>query len=120
PDQALRLIEELVQRAPARLDAVLAHPAAGVALLRVLGASQGLAEFLLRHPAQLEAIVAPAGLLAGPEAYRSEMLAAVHGIEGETAWDALRVSYRRMLLGIVIDDLSRDDALGAVEQVTAA
>ncbi|MEQ1737297.1 MAG: hypothetical protein ABL886_12935, partial [Rhodoglobus sp.] len=50
PDQALRLIVALRDCAPKDVSALLANADAAARLIRVLGASSGLGDFLLRHP----------------------------------------------------------------------
>jgi glutamate-ammonia-ligase adenylyltransferase len=54
-DQALRLLGELRERAGKQLDKILAKPDAAGRLIRILGASRGLAEFFLGHPEVLSA-----------------------------------------------------------------
>src|SRR5580698_162691 len=52
-DQALRFLGEFREHAPRELDAVLADVDAADRLIRLLGASRGIAEFFLRHPEEL-------------------------------------------------------------------
>jgi len=113
PDQALRLLLGLLEAAPDPTRAVLADADAAASLVRVLGASEGLATFLRRHPEHLGAlrdpIAAPGGV--GPMV--------VDGT-GERAWCALRVSYRRELLRLAAWDLAQPDPAAVVDQVASA
>ncbi|GMA96831.1 hypothetical protein GCM10025881_36550 [Pseudolysinimonas kribbensis] len=64
PDQALRLLLGLLESAPTETAAVLADATDGesgsaASLVRVLGASEGLAAFLGRHPEHLDALCRP-------------------------------------------------------------
>src|SRR5665213_835570 len=78
-DQALRLLGELREHAPAQLDAVLAHDDSADRLIRILGASRGIAEFFLRHPEELSALVKPLATLPDFDALRSDLIASVDG-----------------------------------------
>jgi glutamate-ammonia-ligase adenylyltransferase len=89
-------------------------------LLRVFGASTGLGEFLCRHPEQLDVLATPLRAPLSPAAYRDDLLAAVVGLTGEAAWDALRVRYRRHVTALTAYDLGLDDPLTGVADVTAA
>src|SRR4051794_2917019 len=79
PDQALLALCRLRGQAPAELDAVLADAAASVRLVRVLGASAGLGDFLLRRPAELEALLQPVSQPLDVAAYSADILAATEG-----------------------------------------
>src|SRR5690606_35230495 len=95
PDQALDALGRLRERGPAQVAALLSEPETAARLIRLLGASSGLAEFFERHPdelAHLREIGHP------PSArVRNELLNAVDGLTGEEAWAALRIRYRRLL-----------------------
>ncbi|MES1169507.1 MAG: bifunctional glutamine-synthetase adenylyltransferase/deadenyltransferase, partial [Leifsonia sp.] len=79
PDQALRLLRGLIDSAPDAVAPLLADDDASLRLLRVLGASSGLADFLAHHPEQLKSLRAPLPGPGEPDALRAAMLAAVHG-----------------------------------------
>ena len=117
-DQALRLIGELRERASTELDLLLAIPDATDRLIRILGASRGIAEFFLRHPAELAALAAPLGTLPTADALRADLVAAVIDLTEDAAYTALRVRYRRHLAQLAAWDLSNPDPLAAVSQVT--
>jgi glutamate-ammonia-ligase adenylyltransferase len=120
PDQALRLLRGLIETAPDAAASVLADDAAARRLVRVLGASSGLGEFLARRPEHLavlrDAMVRPP---AEPE-YQRLILAAIEGLVGEAAWNALRVAYRRELARLAAWDLEQPDGLSVVARVGAA
>lgn len=120
PDQALRLLLGLRAVAPVELGALLADEASAGRLIRVLGASEGLASFLARHPEQLDALLSP--LAAPPSAaqYAEDLAQSVEGLTGEAAWVALRIRYRRHLTQLSAWDLEQADALAVLDQVAAA
>jgi glutamate-ammonia-ligase adenylyltransferase len=118
PDQALRLLLGLLESAPAETSAVLADAGDGAtgsaaALVRVLGASEGLAAFLGRHPEHLDALRRPITEPGRP------VPIAITGA-GESAWAALRVAYRRELLRLAAWDLAQPDPAAVVDRVASA
>ncbi len=120
PDLALRQLLALRDSAPDEVDATLSDPDAARLLLRVLGASEGLAAFLRRHPGELSALGDP---LDGPRPaaeLTAELTACIVGLDGEAAWNALRRCYRRELLRLAAWDLDQPDGLTVVDQVAAA
>jgi [glutamine synthetase] adenylyltransferase / [glutamine synthetase]-adenylyl-L-tyrosine phosphorylase len=119
PDQALRLLGRLRESAPAELAATLKDADAAGRLVQVLGASEGLGEFLIRRPAELASLAGDMAPLTA-ELYRDDLLAAVHGVTGDAAVTALRVRYRRHLLRVTAWDLGHPDPLAAVSVVSAA
>ena len=120
PDQALRFVSQLREANPDAVAGLLADDAASERLLRVLGASEGLAGFLLRHPEQLAALAGPLASPLAPHEYRDLIAAAVDGTAGETGWNALRVTYRRELLRLAAWDLAQPDGMLVVDRVGAA
>ncbi|RMI38439.1 bifunctional [glutamine synthetase] adenylyltransferase/[glutamine synthetase]-adenylyl-L-tyrosine phosphorylase [Streptomyces triticirhizae] len=106
PDQALRALARLVEAQPEAerprlLDTLLAAKPLRDRLLAVLGASEGLADELVRHPATWQALVAfeTSDLHPGTEEFTAA-LADAHDR------DALRVHYHRALLTIAARDLT--------------
>ena len=97
PDQALRLLLELSESAPQQLVPLLQNDDAAVRLVQVLGASSGLGDFLIRHPSELDAMCTPIAAPASPEEYVELLTEVTREREGEEAWVALRVRYRREL-----------------------
>jgi len=130
PDAALAGLLELADAAQG------ADPGEGAALLRaladdegtamrlllVLGASEALAQHLVRHPEHWRELTDPTSGCTRPAAYavRADLLAAVGadprpGVPAPTATipdgealDALRVEYRRVLLRLAARDLAHD------------
>ncbi len=131
PDQALLLFGRILEACdhPARRrmgSALLADEDLRGRLFDVLGMSEALGEFLVRHPGNWEILVDAQALAVAPSASRTrrEMLMAV-GAEpssaepvasGEllAALDALRVAYRTHLLGIAARDISGLASMDAV------
>jgi len=119
PDQALRLLTRLRDIDPGRSAAVLREEGSAARLIRVLGASEGLGDFLCRHPEELGALELTLTELPSPEDLRDDLLTAVAGLVDEEAFCALRVRYRRHLVCVAAWDLQSSDPLGAVDSVTA-
>jgi glutamate-ammonia-ligase adenylyltransferase len=119
PDQAVRLLGGFRATAAKAVDAVLKHPAATERLIRVLGASSGLAAFLERHPEHLAVFSAPLTAPADAQAVGAVLLAAVDGLDGEAAWNALRTAYRAELVRLAAWDLEQPDGSAIVDRVAA-
>lgn len=126
PDRALRLLVRLGEQHPDALRPVLADLTWAARLIVVLGASEGLGDFLRRRPAELAALREPLRTLPSAEQLRRYLAAAVEGstaaspAEVEQARTALRVRYRRWLLRIAAWDLEHADAVEALPHVAAA
>ena len=126
PDTALESLLRLVRRAPERVRLFLAAPDRASRLLRVIGASEGAAEFFLRQPPELDALSAPISALPSAAELRDDLLAAVGAVDGfaavveEQAWSALRIRYRRRLVQIASFDLEQDDPVAGFDAVAAA
>jgi len=117
PDGALRALERLLERAPDELRLVLADEAATERLVRLLGASVGLGEFLHRRPAEIALLLGPVTEPWSQERYTESLRSAVDGATGEDARLRLRVRYRRHLAQIALFDVlnvSPTDAFPAV------
>jgi glutamate-ammonia-ligase adenylyltransferase len=119
PDAALERLLRLLERDPKATDRVLASPDAAGHLIRILGASEGLAAFYHRRPEELASLIPPITAPAGPEAMLEALLGAVGAQGGERARVALRVGYRRELARLVAWDLAQPSAQDAVERVAA-
>ncbi|MGR0320327.1 bifunctional [glutamine synthetase] adenylyltransferase/[glutamine synthetase]-adenylyl-L-tyrosine phosphorylase [Agromyces sp. ZXT2-3] len=125
PDQALAELLRLHERAPDAVGAILQDPPALDRAARLLGASRGFAEFFLRNPGELalfhEPPVPPPSALEAS----SELVEAVASVDAPTAQLAdagarsLRVRYRRALAGVAIWDLTRTDAVDALDTVAS-
>ncbi len=100
PDRALRAILQVARRDVAAVRTAAADAGAWRALWDIVGASDGFAEFYLRHPDEI-AHLSGAGLTLPDEpTMRAELLASVGDDDGfaadatDAAWVALRVRYR--------------------------
>ena len=120
PDQALQLLRGLSEAAPVAVAPLLADEAASLRLLRVLGASSGLGDFLAHHPEQLSVLRRPLRGPAHAATLGAELLAAIDGLGGETGWNAMRVAYRRELLALAAWDLEQPDGIAVVDRVAAS
>lgn len=120
PDQALRLLVELRASAPEAVESLLSDEGATARLIRVLGASAGLATFLERHPERLSALATRLTAPAGAEQVTAAMRDAVGDLTGEAAWNALRTAYRTELVRLAAWDLEQPDGALVVDRVAAA
>lgn len=119
PDGALRLLERLLERAPDELRPVLADEAATERLIRLLGASVGLGEFLHRRPAELALLLEPVVAPWSQERYTASLIDAIDGATGEEARMCLRVRYRRHLAQIALYDVLHPSPTEAFPAVAA-
>ena len=120
PDQALRFVGSLREVAPDAVAGLLRDEAFALRLLRVLGASEGMAAFLVRHPEQLDAFRAPLTAPLPAAKYGALLAKSVAGVKDEAGWNALRIAYRRELLRLAAWDLEQPDGLAVVDRVGAA
>ena len=120
PDQALRLLRGLLESSPDEVTPILDDGAAALRLIRVLGASVGLADFLGHHPEQLRVFGERLAVLPSGEHYATVLLAAVDGLAAEAGWNALRIAYRRELTRVAAWDLEQPDGQAVVDRVAAA
>lgn len=136
PDLALlslvRLMESLRASAPRRRDdesGVGAQVAGLVAALRhrgpardrllaVLGASTALGDHLVAHPEHWSSVAQARPLT--PTERVEELVAAVRAPGAHTAYDALRIGYRRQLLAIAALDLTSGEPERALPEAAAA
>ncbi|MFZ7087888.1 bifunctional [glutamine synthetase] adenylyltransferase/[glutamine synthetase]-adenylyl-L-tyrosine phosphorylase [Curtobacterium sp. RRHDQ10] len=117
PDGALRAVDRLLEVAPGAMHAILADDAATERLVRLTGASVGLADFLHRRPAELTLLLEPVIAPWTQDAYRDSLAAAVDGGTGEEARLRLRVRYRRHLAQIALFDVLSLSATAAFPAV---
>ena len=117
PDQALRLLVTLRSNAAQQVDALRDDPEAVERVIRVLGASAGLAAFLERHPADVAVLADPLETPLDAESVGPVLLAAVEGLTGEAAWTALRRAYRSELVRLAAWDLEQPDGAAVVDRV---
>ena len=123
PDQALRSLVALLRQSPEQAGALLDRGDSAHRFIRVLGASEGLAEFFQRRPHELDALAEAIDRPPSVDEYRADLLAAVEDrpqATEEAAWNALRARYRRHLSQLTAFDLAQADALAALDGVAAA
>ena len=111
-DNAVRWLSRLAESNRNLLDGVLAVTEHRTALIRVLGVSDGLAEFLVRKPDALNRVLPPQSLPTEAE-YRD-------ALSGASSVDDIRFRYRQHLVTIAAWDLSQPDPSAIVHLVGAA
>ena len=124
PDTALQSLVRLIEKHPQLRELAAAEPEASEPMFRVLGASEALGEFLIRHPEHLEAFrvrASPEPLPADPGRLRATLLQSVGAdpraarpvasATGVDAYAALRTAYRRGLVDLAVKDLCAADPL---------
>ena len=127
PDRSVIELERLFRARAAvpHIAPLVANRESFARLLRILGGSSGLASFLQRHPSSLAILVTETEIPTA-DALRETLLKAVSAragvarLSGDQARAALRVSYREELLRIASCDLSAEDPIGLVEDVSRA
>ncbi|TFD46013.1 bifunctional [glutamine synthetase] adenylyltransferase/[glutamine synthetase]-adenylyl-L-tyrosine phosphorylase [Cryobacterium sp. TMT1-2-1] len=123
PDAALGALLALLRQAPGEVRALLEHPDATLRLLRVIGASSGLADFFLRHPDELGILAEARTSLPGLDELSADLLDSVGARDGfatlveDAGWVALRVRYRRRLAELAAFDLEQEDPVAGVDGV---
>lgn len=131
PDTALLSLVRLIEKNP-DLRKLAADPERSEPLYRVLGASEALGEFLIRHPGHLaafDASVSPEPVPADPAALRTRLLQSVRadpkaarpvaGLTGQDGYASLRTAYRRGVVDLAIKDLCAADPLDYLPAVGA-
>ncbi|MDQ2660868.1 MAG: bifunctional [glutamine synthetase] adenylyltransferase/[glutamine synthetase]-adenylyl-L-tyrosine phosphorylase [Actinomycetota bacterium] len=125
PDEALMAAGRLHERAPHEVAAVLGQDASAERMARLLGASKGFADFVMRHPAELAVLRQVPMPPPHVGDARAVMLAALDDLDAagadylDVAAGALRVRYRRLLAAIAIYDLTRPNTIEAVDTIAA-
>lgn len=138
PDMALQSLVRLLSAVPASRGLLaITDPKTGArvsndSLFRLLGASEALAEFLMRHPEHLEVVdpgAASSPAISGAEELRASLLRAVGAdpasnrpvaaVTGTEARIALRTQYRRHLCELALRDLAAPSPMTAMPQVGA-
>ena len=125
PDAALSALARIARRDASAVAAALRR--GGATLWLLLGASNGFADFYLRHPDELAHLPAAATPLPTGDELVAELRAAVEAdADGfaargdESAWVALRTRYRRLLARIAVFDLAAPDPVEVLPGVAAA
>jgi glutamate-ammonia-ligase adenylyltransferase len=124
PDTALQSLVRLIEKHPALRELAGSDPETSEPLYRVLGASEALGEFLIRHPEHLSAFEvrpSPEPLPADPQELRASLLQSVGAdpraarpvatTTGTDAYAALRTAYRRGIVDLAVKDLCAADPL---------
>lgn len=98
---------------------------ARTSLIRLLGASSGLAEFFLRHPQHLDVLAGAESLPGLTEMTQdfSDALGIHNGVAdsgGEDAVCLLRERYRRILVAITLHDVNSPDPQAVIQDVSRA
>ena len=118
PDRSLHWWGVLHDTHPTELGQLASDPGSQWRLAKILGASDGLAEFFRRNPSQLSVAMDPPV----PPVDRAELIDRLsHALDaGDDATRDLRIAYRTELARIAIWDVTRDQPIDAVEQVAQA
>ncbi|MFP3465641.1 bifunctional [glutamine synthetase] adenylyltransferase/[glutamine synthetase]-adenylyl-L-tyrosine phosphorylase [Leifsonia sp. SIMBA_070] len=125
PDTALSSALRLFRQAPAQAPVAFGAEEDARRLFRVIGASEGAAEFFLRQPDELAALAHPVTTLPSADELRDDLLEAVGAVDGlaaeadERAWTALRIRYRRRLVQLASFDLEQADPVAGLDAVAA-
>jgi glutamate-ammonia-ligase adenylyltransferase len=132
PDAALQSLVRLIEKHPDLKKMAAADTDTSEPLYRVLGASEALGEFLIRHPEHLDAFnvrASPEPLQAAADELRTVLLKSVQadprasrpvaGITGTEAYGALRTAYRRGVVDLAVKDLCAADPLDFMPAVGA-
>lgn len=126
PDRALSALVQIARRDAAAVRAAATDAGTWRALWDIVGASDGFAEFYLRHPDEIVHLAGAGLTVPDEQSMRAELLASVGDDDGfasdasDATWVALRVRYRRLLARIAAYDLGQDDPAGAIDVVSAA
>ena len=126
PDAAVRGLLRVARRDAGPLRALLDDELTRRRVWRVFGASEGLADFFLRHPDQLSVLEGALTGLPSADDLQERLLASVGAREGfataagDDAVVAIRVAYRRNLAAIAAYDLTHPSPATIVAEVSAA
>jgi len=117
PDRAVEWWQRLREVNPSLFDTNMASEAGRDALIRLVGASEGLAEFLKRRPEVWRTL---AETVSGPRD-RDEVVAQwrgeIAGLDYDQSVVALRVAYRRELMRLALWDTMQHAPIDAVDVV---
>ncbi len=123
PDAALVALRELLRQGSADVFTLMQSPDATARLLKVLGASSGLADFFLRHPRELSILSGAVSALPSVDELTDDLLDSVGATQGfsaltdDAAWAALRVRYRRRLAQVAAFDLEQVDPVAGLDNI---
>ena len=125
PDQALNYLLALAEIDKAKIKKLLGKEDSAVRLCRLLGASEAMGDLLRRKPELLsfleKTIERPKSAVELRDSLVSSCVALfAKDFEPQTAWSALRFTYRKELLQIAIFDLGQADQELGLPTVAAA
>lgn len=120
PDQALKYLNQLFERDPGLTDSIRTDLPCLKNLVRLLGASSGIAEFLRRRPEEVSRLISGEPVLPNEHRIRQEFARDLRGLNGDEAAVSLRIVYRRILSEIALFDLSHPEPLSQIEPITAS
>ena len=125
PDQALLALIDFAERDPKNIRSLLKNSVSAERLVRTMGASSALVDFLRRNPASFSAFEKSSNELPDFETMSKEIaesvkLARSGEFSVEPLWVALRVTYRRLLLRIAAYDVTSPSVESSVHRVAAA
>ena len=122
PDSALLGLVRVVEAAGDEVEALLAalrdDAAARARIIGAMGVSTALVDHLVAHPEQWRDAVDAREMT--PEERTEALLAEIAGVGDLEPQDALRVGYRRQLLGIAARDTTAEDPVEFLPQVGRA
>ena len=110
PDRALDALIRLAELDAKTLSKILAKHEQAERLCRVLAASNGLSDFLLRHPQLISLFTAPSRIPAAEQLLELD----------DSSQDAMKISYLTQLIRITDFDLGHSDYKAPIQAVTAA
>ena len=125
PDSALLALVKLAELHSAKVRSLLKRDESAQRLCLVLGASTALAEFLERHPANLDLFEAKEISIPSRDELTRSLVDSVSpllrpGFDTTQVWVALRIEYRRQLCRIAMADLCSASATETFPQIGAA
>lgn len=120
PDAAAMTMLSLRERDPQRFQALWSKPTSRQRLIALAGVSQGLGDFLRRHPAQWSQTLKPLKSLPNQAAYVATFTAAIQSMPTLEPAMALRVAYRTELCRLALWDATSESPVEVVPLVAGA
>ena len=120
PDRAASAVAAMKAKDPASFRAVWKSEKSRHRLVSLVGVSDGLVEFLMRHPSQWGVVNSPLTTVPDSGDYLKLFTTAVGDQEGNDAVIALRVAYRRELCRLALYDASTDQPVAVVPEIARA
>lgn len=120
PDRAVAAVAAMKDKNPQALAKIMSSASAWHRLVQLVGVSDGLVDFLLKHPEQWDVVNTPLTRVPESQAYQKLLLEAVANQSGTDAVVALRVAYRRELCRLALYDASSESPVTIVSEVAQA